>query len=162
MNVKDKKMAGFGNNGFTPFYSKVKDDDNWTMGADGSWMYNGQTVDQGVIDQIGTNVPVSQGGLANFFSQNKDTIGGIASGLGAAGDLWNAYNAYKGMKLSKDKFNFEKQLANANYTNQAKSYNEELGRSADVGLALAGSSMTPEQKAAYQAKINTQKVAERL
>lgn len=162
MNVKDKKMAGFGNNGFTPFYNKVKDDDTWTMGADGSWMYNGQTVDQGIIDQIGTNVPTGQGGLANFFSQNKDTIGGIAQGLGTAGNLWNAYNAYKGMKLAKDKFNFEKQLANANYTNQAKSYNEELGRSADVGLALAGSSMTPEQKATYQAKINTQKVAERL
>lgn len=158
-------MAGFGefNRAQTPYIKNKYFDDAYNMTAD---EFNQAATDVG-IGYAGGAVN-NDSWLGNLQAQGKglaESLGGlqgIASGLGAAGNLWNAYNAYKGMKLAKDKFNFEKQLANANYTNQAKSYNEELGRSADVGLALAGSSMTPEQKAAYQAKINTQKVAERL
>jgi hypothetical protein len=96
----------------------------------------------------------ADGGLAASLGG----VQGVAQGLGALGQLAGAYVGYKNYGLAKDQYGFENNLARANYENAAKSYNTNLQNSADVGLALAGSSMTPEQKTAYQNQIATNKV----
>lgn len=79
------------------------------------------------------------------------SLGGLQTGIGAVQALGGLYGLYQGKKaldLEKEKFGFQKQATAADFASKAKSYNEELNRSGDVGLAIAGSSMTPEQKAA--------------
>lgn len=83
-------------------------------------------------------------------------------GLGALGNIWQARTAAQGLDLAKEKFGFEKGLAAANYANQAKGYNEELARKANVGLALGGNAVSPEQRAATLATVEANKVAPTL
>lgn len=83
-------------------------------------------------------------------------------GLSALGNIWQARSAADALDLAKNKFNFEKGLAAANYANQAKGYNEELARRANVGLALGGSSISPEQRATTLANVEANKVAPTL
>lgn len=96
------------------------------------------------------------------LAESLGGIKGMAQGLGAFGQLANAYVGYKNYDLAKKQYDFENNLARANYANSATAYNTNLQNSADVGLALAGSSMTPEQKAAYQTQIAGNKVSTKL
>lgn len=100
------------------------------------------------------------GGLANMFNSGTLDLG--LKGLGALGNVWQARTAAQGLDLAKDKFNWEKGLAAANYGNQAKSYNEELARKADVGLALGGNAVSPEQRASTLANVEANKISPTL
>lgn len=92
---------------------------------------------------------------------NADNMKMGAQGLQALSGLANAYMGYKNYGLAKDQFNFEKALANANYVNAAKAYNTDLTNAANVGLALGGGAMTPEQIAASRAYTQGRTVSER-
>lgn len=124
--------------------------------------YEGIGLDKAAYDAIsGTDaasgLQKSDGGLASNLS-------GLGSLISAGVTAFDAYNKYKmGNKLydlEKDKFDYNKALMGADYTARAKGYNEELGRSTDVGLALAGSSMTDAQKAAARNKAQQYAVKE--
>lgn len=96
-------------------------------------------------------------GLASNLSGYASTGSKVLEGIGA---LMNAQNAKKSLKLANEKFGFEKAAANRNLINQSKSYNEELGRRADVGLALGGNAISPEQRQATLDKIAGQRLSE--
>ncbi len=96
-------------------------------------------------------------GLASNLSGYASTGSKLLEGIGA---LMNAQNAKKSLKLANEKFGFEKAAANRNVINQSKSYNEELGRRADVGLALAGNSLNDAQRQATLDKVAGQRLSE--
>ena len=89
------------------------------------------------------------------------TLSGIGTAANAANALSggvNAYVGYKGLGLAEDQFAFEKALANANFANQSKLVNNSIQNSGEVGMSLAGNSMSPEQRAARQAQVNANKI----
>lgn len=96
-------------------------------------------------------------GLASNLSGYASTGSKLLEGIGS---LMNAQNAKKSLKLANEKFGFEKAAANRNVINQSKSYNEELGRRADVGLALAGNSLSDGQRQATLDKVAGQRLSE--
>ena len=73
-------------------------------------------------------------------------------GVQALSGLANAYVGYKGLGLAQDQFGFQKAAANRNLSNQAKLLNENRLNSTNVGLALAGSTMTGAQRDAARKK----------
>ena len=52
----------------------------------------------------------------------------------------------------------EKQFANRNLQNQGKIINNAIDNRADVGLAMGGSRLTPEQRQAFRSKMNSRHV----
>lgn len=143
-------------------------DDGRTTGGIGNYAtYTGTDVvpvglSREAYASFGDNIPkgLSINETPSWLTQNKDTISAGAEGLKALSGLANAYIGYKNYGLAKDTFNFEKAAANANYINAAKDYNTQLQNASDVGLALAGSSVTPEQRAARQAYTDSRRVSE--
>ena len=91
-------------------------------------------------DKMNAAKPGSSGGLASIGA-----IGSTAQGLAG---LANAYLGYKNYRLAKDQFGYEKALGNANLYNQGTLVNTQLDKGAEVGNALAGSTMTDAQKQA--------------
>lgn len=96
----------------------------------------------------------------NWFTDNKDMLSGIGSGIQAAAGLANAFVGYKNYQLGKDRFALESQLAKANYTNQAQSYNSAVDRGASVTQGLAGSRLTDPD--GFAARVQKEKVKETL
>lgn len=145
---------------------------DWEMGS--SW--EGLQGDQYKYIDPSTNKPMSvtlnsdqisaingdTPGLAETFGSTGGMLDLGLKGLGALGNIWQARTAAQGLDLAKDKFNWEKGLAAANYGNQAKSYNEELARKANVGLALGGNAVSPEQRASTLANVEANKISPTL
>jgi len=75
------------------------------------------------------------------------------AGIQAASGLLNAYTGLQGLGLAKDQFGFQKAAANRNIANQAALLNEQRANAGNVGLALAGSTMSAAQKQAARDKI---------
>lgn len=128
---------------------------------EGSWTSADLSGNKEALDYFNNRDAYDSGAMqyGDSTGTNWAGIGGLVlGGLDVAGKLWQGKTAAEGLKLAKDKFNFEKGLAAANYANQAKSYNEELGRMADVGLALGGNAVSPEQRAATLASVAANKV----
>jgi hypothetical protein len=86
-------------------------------------------------------------------------VGGVAAGVSAAAGLANGYLGYKNYGLAKDKFGFEKAATNRNIANQASQYNTELQNRGEVGIGLAGNSMSSDQVAARNAQLASQKIS---
>lgn len=93
------------------------------------------------------------------FGFNPETFGAAAQGLNGLAGLAGAYLGYKSYGLAKDQFGFEKALANANYSNQAKLANNEIQNSGEVGMGLAGGTMDANARAARQAQLNSMKLS---
>ena len=91
-------------------------------------------------DKMNATKPGSSGGLAS--------IGAIGSATQGLAGLANAYLGYKNYQLAKDQFGYEKALGNANLYNQGTLVNTQLDKSAEIGNALAGGTMTDAQKQA--------------
>lgn len=89
---------------------------------------------------------------ANSMNQTSGLQTGL-QGIQALSGLANAYVGYKGLGLAKDQFSFKKAAANRDVANQAKLLNESRMNSGNVGLALAGNTMTDAQKIATRNRI---------
>ena len=113
---------------------------------------------QGILDSFQQFQGTQQPQGLNWMGQ-----GGIidtgAKGLQALSGLANALLGYKQYGLAKDQFAAEKGFANRNLQNQAQMYNQGLMNSANVGLALAGSTMSPEQRQAYLQSVEKQQLS---
>lgn len=99
-------------------------------------------------------------GMGNQYNQGLATRGnglnGLSTGLQgiqALSGLASAYTGLKGLGLAKDQFAFTKDSANRDVANQAKLINESRMNAGNVGLALAGGTMTDAQKALARDKI---------
>ena len=101
---------------------------------------------------FGGDTTSSSGGFGGFGGLAG--IGQIAGGLGALGSAWTGYKA---LGLAEDQFGFEKAATNRNIANQGLLANNAITNANEVGLALGGGAMTPDQiaasKAATQAKL---------
>ena len=82
-------------------------------------------------------------GTSMFEGVDMAGLGGLAQGVGALG---SAYVGYKGLGLAEDQFGFEKALANRNLENQGITINNAYRNANEVGLALAGDTMTQAQR----------------
>jgi len=78
--------------------------------------------------------------------------------LGAATSAANAYLGYKNYGLAQDQFAFTKNAANRDIANEGKLINNDMVNANNVGLALAGNTLTPEQQAASRAAVENRKV----
>lgn len=76
------------------------------------------------------------------------SIGSIGSAVQGLAGLANAYTGYKNYQLAKDQFESEKAYAGANLYNQGTLVNNQIKNAAEVGQALAGNTMTADQRAA--------------
>lgn len=81
----------------------------------------GYTVD----NQIPLNTQVGEPGMFDWF-KDKDNLAGTGAILGGIGGIGNLWTGMKQLDLQKDMFNFQKQFAQAEYSNQAKLTNERL------------------------------------
>ena len=109
-------------------------------------------------DSAGNTVNAMPAG-DNWWTENKDMIGGIAQGIQAGAGLANAYLGYKNYGLAKDQFKFAKAAANRDIANQAQLINNEIQNAGEVGMSLAGNTMSPEQRAARQQQLNAMRVS---
>jgi len=100
----------------------------------------------------------SQGRIVNPNNPNSPTpentgawtknLQAGASVVGATAGLANAYLGFKNYALAKKQYAFQKSVTNRNLANQATLINEQLDRRARVGNALAGNTLTADEKAA--------------
>jgi hypothetical protein len=78
----------------------------------------------GLASGIGSGSPTAApGGFGTGLGWNIGTAQLALGGLETIGSLWNAWQANK---LAKAQFNFQKNFANANLSNQIQSYNTAL------------------------------------
>lgn len=110
---------------------------------------------QGMGLQGGMNQSPAQ---PNWFGEGGylSTGANVAQGLGG---LMGAYTGWKNLGLAKDQFNFEKAATNRNLANQGQMINTAYQNAGDVGLTLAGGTLSPEQRAAEQEKIKAKYVS---
>lgn len=92
-----------------------------------------------------TSTEYSKSGLGNS-SGGLASLGSIGTAVQGLSGLANAYLGYKNYGLAKDQFGYEKALSNANLYNQGTLVNNQLDKSAQVGNALAGGTMTDAQR----------------
>jgi len=122
---------------------------------------NGQSVG---LSEDAYNAINSGGAIDGKISKNPGmggTMKGIGQGVNALTGLANAYLGYQNYGLAKEKFAAEKATTNADYMAQAMGYNTGLQNSTNVGLALGGGSMTPEQVQAARDYTNSRKLSEK-
>ena len=86
---------------------------------------------------------LGQGGYLQTGAQVVNALSGLAG----------AYTGIENLGLAKDKFAYEKGLSNVNLANQADLINQQRLNASNVGLALAGNTMTDAQKEATRAGI---------
>lgn len=122
--------------------------DQWSaFGASGGTVNNEGQLVSGSGDILGTS---------NYSTVNKQTpgtsglasIGAIGSAVQGLAGLANAYTGYKNYQLAQDQFESEKAYAGANLYNQGTLVNNQIKNAAEVGQALAGNTMTADQRAA--------------
>jgi hypothetical protein len=101
----------------------------------------------------------TQGELASTGGSFGNTFSNVAQGAQALAGLGQAYIGYKNYGLAKDMFNFQKATTNRNIANQASEYNTGVQNAGDVGMSLAGATMSPEQRAAYQSTLDSRKIS---
>jgi len=126
----DLKVAG--TEGWTP--------EQWQdFGAKG-----GIINDAGQMQLPGQQNPwFGQGGYLQTGAQAVNALSGLA----------NAYTGMKMLGLAEDEFDFNKSLASTSVANQADLINQERANAAEVGVTLAGSTMTDADKEAARQKV---------
>jgi len=88
----------------------------------------------------------------NWFGKGG-YIDGASQVVGAIGTGLQGYAALGQLGLAKKKFGFEKGVTNRNIYNQGTLVNNNMDNANNVGLALAGNTMTGAQKAASRQDI---------
>ena len=94
---------------------------------------------------------------SNWFGKDGYIYNG-AQAVNALSGLADAYTGLKSLGLAKKEFNFNKNLALTNLANQADLINEQRLKSAKVGLALAGNTLTPDEKQSYLNNVKANNV----
>lgn len=142
-----------------------------TMGGTGSQAYSpGMHISDGTYPNADTSLANTQytnlagdgtvGLTPNTPSGGWNVTGsGIAEGVKAATGLANAYLGYKNYGLAKDMFGFQKAATNRSVANQASEYNTGVQNAGEVGMSLAGNSMSANDRAARQAQLDSQKIS---
>ena len=99
------------------------------------------------------------------YTRKPEFTSGLGEYLGMGADLANiglsgvqAYLGWENLGLAEDQFAFEKAAANRNIANQGKQVNNAYENASNVGLALGGGAMTPEQIAAEKAALRNRYV----
>ena len=133
----------FGNNNNTSNYYQRANDGSYVGITDST--YDASPDKSSIItgveyDKMNATKPGSSGSLAS--------IGAIGSAAQGIGGLANAYTGYKNYQLAQDQFDSEKKYAGANLYNQGTLVNNQIKNAAEVGQALAGNTMTADQRAA--------------
>ena len=103
--------------------------------------------DIGVKGRLNIGNPGSANTTTGWFGKDGYLANGAAI-AGALGGLANAYTGYKNYQLAQDQFESEKAYAGANLYNQGTLVNNQIKNAAEVGQALAGDTMTADQRAA--------------
>jgi len=114
----------------------------------------------GVYGAVGTKVPQTKTGPGWMGKGGYLDTG--ASVVGALSGLASAYTGYKGLQLAEDEFEFNKALSQTNLANQAKLINEQRLNAGNVGLALAGNTMSEADRTATRSKITAGNVAGKI
>jgi len=127
---------------------------NYGVVSDGAEGYIG--VDKAAFDAV--QDPSLKMTMGDFNKTNNSGWFGSGGYLSTGADVLKAgsslLNAYTGMQqlgLAKDQFAAEQSAARTNLANQADLLNEGRANSTNVGLALAGGTMTDDQKNAARA-----------
>lgn len=102
-------------------------------------------------DDEGTNAKNGLGAFGDYLGAGMDIANIGIAGLGA-------YTGWQNLGLAKDQFNFEKAATNRDIANQGKQINNAYTNASQVGLALGGGAMTPEQIAAEKAALQNRYV----
>lgn len=93
--------------------------------------------------QIGSGLGGGMGGAGSGLGFN---IGTAQLGLGAIGTIGNLWAAWQAQKLAKEQFGFQKDMTNANFANQIKTYNTTLlDRSVSRGIMQGDDAAKTEQ-----------------
>ena len=143
---------------------------NGTYGGAGNYGYvnNGDSwvgVSKDAFDAVGNTAPTMS--AVEFSKTNPNGPGWFGSGgylstagqaIGGLGSLLSGYAGIKALGLAEDKFDFEKGLGLANLYNAGTLANEDRMNRAETGLALAGNTLTDEQKAARIADVTKNNV----
>ena len=130
--------------------------ENWTASDWRNYAEGGGTIGETMFGAptLSNNSGSTAGwfGQGGYLDMGGQVLGALSSGLAA-------YTGLQELGLAKDKFDFEKDLARTNIANQAQLTNTALQNRADVGMALAGNTMTPDQRAAEQRKVKASYVS---
>lgn len=120
-----------------------------------SWFGNNTTGYTGdyISRQVAANDGTSENAVVSNTSGNQlsnglASIGNIGKAAQGLAGLANAYLGYKNYQLAKNQFDYERASSNANLYNQGTLVNNQLDKSAAVGNALAGNTMTEAQRQA--------------
>ena len=128
-------------NGYGPSVS-VEGTENWSAKDWQDFGAKGGTIsDSATLQYPGTS------GSGNWFGKDGYLANG-AQIVGALSGLAGAYTGYKNYQLAQDQFDAEQKYAAANLYNQGTLVNNQIKNAAEVGQALAGDTMTADQKAA--------------
>lgn len=110
------------------------------FGSLGSGTYQLPTGNNSITNSVLPGGTEATGGL--WDSMKDIPLGSIISGIGTLGNLWGSSRA---LGLARDQFNFQKDFANTNLTNQIKSYNTALEDRARTRAAVEGQSQDSAQ-----------------
>lgn len=90
------------------------------------------------------------------FDSQPNLAGNLKTGaqvVGALSGLAGAYTGLKSLGLAKKQFGFQKAAANRDIANQAKLINEGRLNAANVGLSLAGGTISGAEKAKERERV---------
>ena len=132
-------------------------ENDWNIENMKNWTKNPTNPANGKAYNDMMNKRINGGLGATGMDYAGAAIGGVQALSGAA----NAYLGFQNYGLAKEKFAAEKATTNADYMAQSMGYNTGLQNSTNVGLALGGGSMTPEQVQAARDYTNSRKLSEK-
>lgn len=105
---------------------------------------NNQTIDdttnqmRGLVADNGGILSGAKPDNGGLFGLSNNTLAGIGLGLQGLSGLANAFMSYKNYKLAKNQWRFQKNLANRNLANQAKTVNNAYDNAAQVAAGMIG------------------------
>jgi len=116
-----------------------------TLPSNSTFTYN----KDGTINSIESNPGWT--GAGGYLSTGAQVFNAAAAGM-------SAYTGYQALGLAKDEFAFKKNATNRDIANQGKLINNDIVNSNNVGLALAGNTLTSEQQAASRLAAQSRQV----
>lgn len=174
VNQNSNGLALFGSSNFDPWVSNVSGTNN-NYGSNFNYsninptgsissQYPGlsqSTIEQMILNKYNTDNWLNAYSTAEQLRNplSSKIMNGVFGGFQALSGLANAYNGYKQMKLAKDMYDTQTNLLKKQYNDQVQQHNNALTSSSNIGLALAGSSITDEDRARQNAEVEKRKLS---